>query len=71
VRVLVQSLSPGVQHRDRADLGAEIAGVGSDATQRLRRSAKQDGVDDCLVVERNLRNRRRHGEHDVEVGHRQ
>ena len=69
--MVVQSLSPSVQYRDRADLGAEIAGVGSDAAQRLRRGAKQDGVDNCLVVERNLRDRRGHGEHDVEVGHRQ
>jgi hypothetical protein len=29
---------------------------------------KQDGVDDRLVVERDVRDRSRHGEHDVEVG---
>ena len=36
----MQSLSPGMQHRDRADLGAKVAGVGGDAAQRLRRGTK-------------------------------
>jgi len=47
--VQVQRLSPGVQHRDRADLGAEVASVGGNAAQRLCRGAKQNGVD-CRLV---------------------
>ena len=69
--MVVQRLSPGVQHRDRADLGAEIATVGGDVAQGLCRGAEQDGIDHRLVVERDLGGRRRHGEHDVEVRHRQ
>ena len=67
MRMVVQRLPPGVQHRDRADLGAEVARVGGDAAQRLRRRAEQDGVDDRLVVERDLGGRRRQGKHDMEV----
>ena len=69
--MVLQRLSPGVQHGDRADLGAEVARVGGDAAQRLGRGAEQDGVDHRLVVERDLGDRRRQGEDDVEVGHRQ
>jgi hypothetical protein len=54
MRVMMQRLSPGVQHRDGADLGAEVARVGGNAAQRLRRHAEQDGVDRRLVVERDL-----------------
>src|SRR5215472_17629424 len=66
--MVMQGLLPTMQHRDRADLGTKIAGIGSDAVQRLRRGVKQDGVDDRFVVERYFRNRSGYGEHDVEVG---
>ena len=70
MRVMVQRLSPGVQHRDRADLGAEVARVGGNTTQRLRRRSEQNGVDHGLVVERDLGDGSGQGEHDVEVGDR-
>jgi KaiC/GvpD/RAD55 family RecA-like ATPase len=66
--VMVQRLSPGVQHRDRADLGAEVARVDGDAVQRLRRRAEQNGVDRRLVVERDLGDGCGQREHDVEIG---
>ena len=37
--------------------------------QRLRRRPEQDVVDDCLVLERDILDRRRHGEHNVEIRH--
>ena len=45
VRMVVQGLPPGVQHRHRADLGAEMARIGGDVAQCLGRGAEQDGVD--------------------------
>ena len=69
--VKMEHLSPGVQHRDGADLGAKVAGIGGDGAQGLRRRAEQNGVDGLLVVESDFGDRRRHGEHDVEVGDRQ
>ena len=56
---------------DDADLGAEMLGIGGDRAQRLGGGAEQDAVDDGLVLEGDLGDRRRHGEDDVEVGHRQ
>jgi hypothetical protein len=47
---VMQSLPPGMQHRNRADLSAEITRIGGDAVQRLGRSTKQNGVDHRLVV---------------------
>jgi hypothetical protein len=52
VRVLLQGLPPGVQHRDCADLCTEVTWVGSDVAHHIGRSAEQDGVDRALVLER-------------------
>jgi hypothetical protein len=71
MRVVMQSLPPGMQHRDRTDLGAEVAGIGGDAAQRLGRGTEQNGVDHRLVAEGDLGGGRRQGENDMEVGHRQ
>ena len=49
--MMVQRLAPGVQHREGADLGAKVAGVGGDVVQRLRRSAEQDRIHHRFVVE--------------------
>ena len=35
MRMMAQSLAPGVQHRQKADLGAEVFGVSGDRAQRL------------------------------------
>ena len=69
--MVLQGLSPGVQHGDRADLCAEMLGVGGDVAHRFGRGAEQDGVDRALVLERDLGRRRRQGEDDMVVGHRQ
>jgi hypothetical protein len=37
VRMVEQALSPGVQHRDHADLGAQMLGIGGDGADRLGR----------------------------------
>ena len=71
MRMMLQVLAPGVQHGDQPDLGAEMLGIGGDDAQRLGRRLEQDAVDDGLVLEGDLGDRRRHGEDDVEVGHRQ
>ena len=69
VRVVQQILPPGVQHTKKADLRAQMLGVGGDGAQRLRRCPEQDIVDHGLVLERDGGDQIRHGEHDVEVGH--
>ena len=69
--MVVQVLTPSMQHGDEADLGAEMLRVGGDRTKRLRRRPEKDGVDRLLVLEGDLGHRRRQCEHDVEVRHRQ
>jgi hypothetical protein len=71
VRMVLQGLAPGVKDGGHAELGAEMLGVGSDGGERLGRRAEQDRVDNGLVLEGDLADRRRQGEHDVEVGYRQ
>ena len=67
----MQVLSPGVQDGHQPDLGTEMLGIGSDDAQRLSGGREQDAVDDGLIVERDLSDRRRHSEDDVEVRYRQ
>jgi GAF domain-containing protein len=43
--------------------------VGGDGAQRLRRRPEQDVVHHGLVLECDDLDLRRHGEHDVEIGH--
>ena len=71
VRVMHQSLAPGVQHGDEADLGAQVLGIGGDRAQGLGGGAEQDVVDDGLVLVGDRRDLLRHGEDDVEVLDRQ
>ncbi len=70
MRVILQVLAPGVQHRDEANLGTEMSRIGRKPAQRLGDGAKQDGIDRLLVLEGDCCNRLRHGEHDVEVADR-
>ena len=69
--MVLQGLTPGMQHRDRADLCAEVTRVRRNVTHRLGSRPKQDGVDHALVLERDLGHWRRQGEDHVVVGHRQ
>jgi len=71
MRVMLQVLPPGVEHGHQPDRRAEMLGVGGDTAQRLGRHPEQQAVDDGLVLEGDLGDRRRHGEHDMEVRHRQ
>jgi hypothetical protein len=50
VGMKVERLPPSVQHGDEADLGAEMTGVGGDGAQGRGGAAKQDVIDDTLVL---------------------
>src|SRR3954447_7526560 len=60
-----------MKHGNETDLGAEMARIGGDRAQYFRRGPEQDGVDRGLVLERDFGRRRRQGEDDVEIRHRQ
>ena len=63
-----EGLPPCVQDRDHAGLGAEMFWVGSDDADRLGSRLEQDVVDECLVLESDRRDWRRHGEDNMEIG---
>ena len=67
MRRMDERLAPGVQDGEEADLGAEVAGVGSDRAERLGDGAEEQTVDDGLVLGGDLGDRRGHGEDDMEV----
>jgi hypothetical protein len=71
VRVMEQSLTPGVQHRQEPDLGAEVLGVLGYPPQGFARGAEQDVVNDSLVVKRKLCELIGNCEHHVKVVDRQ
>jgi hypothetical protein len=52
VRMKMQVLTPGVQHGEEADGGAEVSGVGGDGEQSFRSGLKQDGIDLSWVLKR-------------------
>ena len=62
-----ERLAPGVEDGEEADLGAEVAWVGSDRAERLGGGPEEETVDDGLVLGGDLGDRRGHGEDDVEV----
>jgi len=51
VRVQAKGLVPRVQHRDEADLGAQMLRVGGDRAQRLGGGPEQDPVDDGGILQ--------------------
>jgi hypothetical protein len=66
-----QVLTPGVQNGDKANLGAQVFGVGCDSSQSLSSGLKQNVVDHILVLECDRANLLRHGKHHMEILYRQ
>jgi hypothetical protein len=60
-----------MEYCGNADLGAEMARIGGDGGECLGGNAEQYCVDDGLVLEGDRTCRRRQGEDDVEIRHRQ
>ena len=67
VRVMRKCLTPGMQHRNEADVSAKVLGIGGDGAQGLRVGAERDVVDDGLVLIGDGSDLLRHGEDDVEI----
>jgi hypothetical protein len=45
VRMKMQILTPGMQHGEEADGGAQVSGIGGDGEQSFGSGLKQDGID--------------------------
>lgn len=67
--MVLQGLTPSMEDGGHTELSAEMLGGGRDGGECLGRAAEQNGIDDRLVLERNLSGRRRQGEGGVEVWH--
>src|SRR4029450_2429760 len=65
--MLSERLSPGMQHAQEADLGAETLRVGGYFQQRVGDAAKQQVIQETLVVEHQLGKLVRHRKDDVKV----
>jgi hypothetical protein len=50
VRMKMQVLTPGVQHGNEADGGAQMAGIAGNGEQSFRSGLKQDGIDLSRVL---------------------
>jgi len=61
----------GMQHQRRADLCAQMLGVGGDGAERFACDLEQQAVDERLVVIGDLSLCFREGEHHVVILHRQ
>ena len=70
-RVKKQILPPGVKHGKKADFGAEMFGIGSDAPERFRNGAKEDAVNNFLILPGNGSDAVRRGENHMEIRDRQ
>ena len=68
-RMMDQGLPPGVEDCKEADPGTKMVGISGNGPQRLGGRPEEEAIDDGLVLERDRRDRRGHGEDDVEVVH--
>src|ERR1700684_3107116 len=71
MRMSLERLSPGVEHTQETDLGAEMLGIGGNLHQGRGAGAKQEVVDDLLVLQRQPRQLVGDREDDMDVVHRQ
>ena len=69
--MVLKRLAPAVQQGNRANLSAEMPRVGGNTPKSVGGGSEQDGIDDTLVLERDLRCERRQGEDHMVLGDRQ
>jgi hypothetical protein len=64
----LEFLIPGMQHSEEANLGAEMPGITSHFEESFCTGAKQQIIDDFLVVQSQRSQLRRQSENDMDVG---
>ena len=65
--MMLQSLVPGVEHAEEADLGSKVSRIASDFEQRCGAGAEQQAIDQPLVLERERSQFTRQREHGMDV----
>ena len=66
--MMLEFLTPGMEHAEEADFGAEMAGIARHFEQRFGTGAEQEIVDDLLVLQGQRGEPPRKGEDDMDVG---
>ena len=67
MRVMLQSLTPGMQQGDKTDLGTQVLGSGGDFAQSLGGGVKQNVVNHGLILIRDDCDLLGQREHNMEV----
>jgi len=65
--MMLQSLVPGMEHAEEADLGSKVTGIAGDLQQGFGAGAEQQVVDQSLVLQRERSQFPRQSEDDVDV----
>src|SRR5450432_2194069 len=65
--MMLQSLVPGMEHAEEADLGSKVAWIAGDLQQRCRAGVKQQVVDQPFILQGERSQFPRQGEDDVHV----
>ena len=71
VGMKLQTLVPGMENAEEADLGPEVTRIARDLEESLGAGAKQQAVDQPLVLQRQRSQLMRQGEDNMDVGCRQ
>jgi hypothetical protein len=66
--MVFEFLTPGMEHAEEADFGAEMTGITGDFEQRLSTGPEQEIVNDLLVLQGQRGEPTRKGEDDMDVG---
>jgi hypothetical protein len=65
--MMLQSLVPGVEHAEEADLGSKVPGIASDLQQSCSTGVKQQVVDQSFILQCERSQFPRQGEDDVHI----
>ena len=71
VRMMLKSLSPGMEYGEKADFSAEMSWVRRNFDQRFRYCTEQNAIDHTLVLQRQWSKQLRQREHHMKVRNRQ
>ena len=66
--MVLELLSPGMEHTEEANLGTQVFGIAGDLDQSISAQTQQQRVNELLVLECELCQETRHGENDVGIG---
>jgi hypothetical protein len=69
MRVMVELLAPGMEHRQAADVRPEMLRVPGDILERLRHGPKEQAIEHTRVVEAQGTEEMRQRKDDMDVGH--